>query len=139
MAKVVMYLFYPRVIFMHGGHQRCVAQVLFNARLVPFCWESVWLSAPSDGHVPPGLIRSWGDSYSVIDQSDRKGSSCVSPTEGPTWEPSRGCCCTCIPAGHPPLHVPPSFLRCGSHRHCSQGPALINVLQDTLLSQSLLP
>ena len=78
MAKVVMYLFYLRVIFMHGGHQRCVAQVLFNARLVAFCWESVWLSAPSDGRVPPGLILSWGDSHLVIDQSDRVKGSAVS-------------------------------------------------------------
>lgn len=89
MAKVVIYLFYLRVIFMHGGHQQCVAQVLFNVRLVAFCWESIWLLAPSDGHVPPGLILSWGDSYSVTDQSDRvKGPAASAQQRVPRGSPA---------------------------------------------------
>lgn len=66
-----------------------MAQVLFNVRLVAFCWESIWLSAPSDGHVPPGLILSWGDSHSVTDQSDRvKGLAASAQQRVPRGSPA---------------------------------------------------
>ena len=134
---VVIYLFYLRVIFMHGGHQQCMAQVLFNVRLVAFCWASIWLSAPSDGHVPPGLILSWGDSHSVTDQSDRVKGPAASAQQSPMWEPSWGCCCTCswVSSSACSPFLPSVWIS----QALFPSPALINVLQDTLLSQSLLP